>query len=209
MTFQVFIQKCLFFFRPRETLRGCWKRFLFRLRGARLGRRIILSDLSINWPHQVQIDDDCCFETGTDITYASFWRPGPSIFIGARTFIGHHCELNVTDRIRIGTDCLIASGCKLIDHNHGVATNAPMRHQPTPSAPIELEDDVWLGANVVVLMGVRIGKGAVVGAGAVVTRSILSYEIWAGVPAKKIGSRQAQSSQTENASVESNAVTPQ
>jgi acetyltransferase-like isoleucine patch superfamily enzyme len=52
-----------------------------------------------------------------------------------------------------------------------------------------LEEDVWLGCHVVVLMGVKIGRGAVVAAGAIVNKNIPSYEIWGGVPAKKIGER--------------------
>lgn len=55
--------------------------------------------------------------------------------------------------------------------------------------PLEIGNDVWIGSNVCVLRGVKIGDGAVVGAGAVVTHDIPPYEIWAGVPAKKIGKR--------------------
>lgn len=55
--------------------------------------------------------------------------------------------------------------------------------------PLEIGNDVWIGSNVCVLRNVKIGDGAVVGAGAVVTHDIPPYEIWAGVPAKKIGQR--------------------
>jgi acetyltransferase-like isoleucine patch superfamily enzyme len=62
-----------------------------------------------------------------------------------------------------------------------------MREQPlTSRGDIVLEDDVWLGANVVVLDGVTIGRGAIVGAGAVVTQSIPPYAIAGGVPARVI-----------------------
>ncbi len=56
-------------------------------------------------------------------------------------------------------------------------------------AEIILAEDVWLGVNVVILKGVHIGRGAIVGAGAVVTQTIPEYEIWGGVPARKIGER--------------------
>jgi acetyltransferase-like isoleucine patch superfamily enzyme len=66
----------------------------------------------------------------------------------------------------------------------------PMNQQTTGAeAEIVLEDDVWLGANVVVLKGVRIGRGAIVAAGAVVTRSVPGFEIWGGVPARRLGER--------------------
>jgi acetyltransferase-like isoleucine patch superfamily enzyme len=54
---------------------------------------------------------------------------------------------------------------------------------------VVLEDDVWLGAGVTVMPGVTIHTGAVIGAGSVVTKDVSAYEIWAGVPAKKIGER--------------------
>jgi acetyltransferase-like isoleucine patch superfamily enzyme len=54
---------------------------------------------------------------------------------------------------------------------------------------VVLEDDVWLGAGVVVTPGVTIARGAVVGANAVVTKDVPEYEIWAGVPARRIGER--------------------
>lgn len=60
-------------------------------------------------------------------------------------------------------------------------------------APIIVEDDVWIGANAVLVSGVTIGKGSVVGAGAVVTRSFPPYSIIAGVPARTIGTRGAPS----------------
>jgi acetyltransferase-like isoleucine patch superfamily enzyme len=63
--------------------------------------------------------------------------------------------------------------------------------QPGTDAAIVLGDDTWLGANVVVLKGVTIGRGAVVVAGAVVTRDVISHTIVAGVPARPIGTRPA------------------
>ena len=55
--------------------------------------------------------------------------------------------------------------------------------------PLIIGNDVWIGSNVCIMRGVTIGNGAVIGAGAVVTHNVPPYEIWAGVPAKKIGQR--------------------
>ena len=66
-----------------------------------------------------------------------------------------------------------------------------MNIQPNVEAEIILENNVWLGVNVTVLKGVTIGSGAIVAAGAVVTKSIGPNEIWGGVPARKIKSRDA------------------
>lgn len=116
--------------------------------------------------------------------------PGPSIVLGDRCYVGRGVEFNIRLKLTMGSDCLIAAGCRFIDHDHGtVISQGPMRLQNGASGEIILEDDVWLGANVIVLKGVTIGKGAVVAAASVVTKSIPSMEIWAGVPAKQIGTR--------------------
>jgi acetyltransferase-like isoleucine patch superfamily enzyme len=148
----------------------------------------------MTWPHQVSVGKDCMLEHDLHFRYDGPWRPGPSIVIGDRAFLGVACEFNITDHIRIGDDCLIASGCKFIDHDHGMVEGVPMNRQQGPEAPIVLENNVWLGANVIVLKGVTIGCGAVVAAGAVVTKSVPPREIWGGVPARKIGQRAPDSS---------------
>jgi acetyltransferase-like isoleucine patch superfamily enzyme len=123
--------------------------------------------------------------------YDGIYAPGPTIIIGDRVFIGAASEFNIRRGVQIGPDCLIASGCKFVDHDHGTSRrDVPMNQQADGAeAPITLEEDVWLGANVIVLKGVRIGRGAIVAAGAVVTKSVPAYEIWGGVPARKLSER--------------------
>ena len=169
------------------TIRTWWWRAL----GMQVGRGTFLPRVRMTWPHQVSLGRDCTLEHDLHFKYDGIWAPGPSIIVRDRVFIGFGCEFNVRRRLEIGDDCLIASGCKFIDHDHGISTRErPMREQTAGAeAEIVLEQDVWLGANVVVLKGVRIGRGAIVAAGAVVTKSIPSHEIWGGVPAGKIGER--------------------
>ena len=64
-----------------------------------------------------------------------------------------------------------------------------MFRQGVEVAPVVIEDDVWIGLNVVVLQGVTIGRGAIVGAGAVVTKNIPAWSIAHGVPAKVVDNR--------------------
>ena len=69
-------------------------------------------------------------------------------------------------------------------------TDIPMMDQGmSPFAPIVIEDDVWVGAAAIILKGIRIGKGAIVTAGAVVTDDVPHHSIVGGVPARVIGSR--------------------
>jgi acetyltransferase-like isoleucine patch superfamily enzyme len=144
----------------------------------------------MTWPHQVSIADGCLLEPDLFFKFDGVCLPGPSILIGEGTFIGRGCEFNIRKGITVGKRAAIASGCKFVDHDHDISDPGQMDSRPGEEAAIAIGDDVWLGANVVVLKGVMIGRSAVVGAGAVVTRSIPGGEIWAGIPARKIGARQ-------------------
>jgi acetyltransferase-like isoleucine patch superfamily enzyme len=165
--------------------RKLWYSFL----GMHVGHETVLPNVKVTWPHQVSIGNNCALESNITFKFDGVWQPGPSIQIMNRVFLGSGCEFNIREGIIIGNDSNIASGCRFIDHDHGIEDGRLIGSQPSNEEAIKLGDDVWLGCNVVVLKGVQIGDGAVVGAGAVVTKSILSKEIWAGVPARKIGQR--------------------
>ncbi len=117
---------------------------------------------------------------------------GGSVIIGEATHIQGRCNLKgfVEDLI-IGSNVQIAPGCAFspYEHNYDDLTR-PIRSQGLHSkGPIIVEDDVWLGLDVKVLDGVTIGKGAIVGAGAVVTKDIPPYAIAVGVPARVVAYR--------------------
>lgn len=170
---------------PRSLLR----KFIWTLRGAKIGDGTRLPRSRVVWPHQVKIGAHCTLQHDIFFNYDHFWTPGPSILIGDRVFVGAGVEFNCQGRIEIGNDSLIAAGCRFVDHDHASRPDKPIREQGNVIQPIVLEAGVWLGANVVVLKGVTIGSGAVIGAGSVVTRSVPPLEVWGGVPAKLIHSR--------------------
>ena len=112
--------------------------------------------------------------------------------IGANTYVQSGCIFNpFVASIIIGANCMIAARCAFMPYQHSFAdTSRPMREQPlTSRGDIIIEDDVWLGLNVCVMDGVTIGRGAVIGAGSVVTRDIPPYAIAGGVPARVISYR--------------------
>ncbi len=117
---------------------------------------------------------------------------GGSVIIGEFTHIQGRCNLKgfVSDLI-IGSNVQIAPGCAFSPYEHVFDDpNRPIWAQGLRSkGPIVVEDDVWLGLDVKVLDGVTIGRGAVVGAGAVVTKDIPPFAIAVGVPARVIGYR--------------------
>jgi acetyltransferase-like isoleucine patch superfamily enzyme len=155
----------------------------------RIGKSTSLSKIDVTWPHQVLIGKKCVFEKGIYFKYDGIWQKGPSIIIGDEVFIGKGCEFNINCKIVIDNYVNIASGCKFIDHDHGIVADKRIGPQQSVKAAIIINEDAWLGVNVIVLKGVLIGKGAVIAAGAVVTRSVPAYEIWGGIPARKIGQR--------------------
>ncbi len=170
---------------PLLSVRVWW----YRMMGMQVGRGTRLPRIIVTWPHQVKLGSHCEVEPGIFFKYDGPWREGPSIRIGSHVFIGARAEFNIQHGLDIGNDCLVASGCRLIDHLHGMDRDRPVRAQPCTGAPIVMEDDSGVGANSVVLKGVTIGRGAFVGANSLVLQSIPPYEIWLGVPARKVGER--------------------
>jgi acetyltransferase-like isoleucine patch superfamily enzyme len=157
--------------------------------GMEIGSGTVVPRLLVTWPHQVKVGKNCVIEPDVYFKFDGIHKPGPNILVGNNTFIGRGCEFNISDRLEIGNNCLIASGSKFIDHDHGTSISSLMRHQPCLTDPITIEDDVWIGANAVILRGVSIGTGAVIAAGAVVRSNVKPYDIVGGIPAKIIKSR--------------------
>lgn len=162
------------------------RRLHFWLRGASIGKDTRLPRLQITWPHQLQLGRGCVLQPDIFFNYSHFWTPGPSMVFGDRVFIGRGCEFNIREKLTVGDDCLIASGCTFVDADHGRSDSQSMNEQPLESARITLGRNVWLGAHCTVLKGVTLGDGAVIGAGSVVTKPVPAGETWAGVPARPI-----------------------
>jgi len=113
-----------------------------------------------------------------------------TITFGTRSFCGLFCIFGVNDRIDIGADVLIADSVTVRDTDHIFAdVDTTIISQGIEVRPVVIEDDVWIGHGATVLKGVRIGRGAVVAAGAVVTRDVEPYSVVGGVPARVIGRR--------------------
>lgn len=109
------------------------------------------------------------------------------IKIGEKSYLGPYCFIGSCHKLEIGENTLIGANCYLITVNHRRDHGQlPIIEQGYAGASINIGNNVWLGAHVVVLPGISIGNNSVVGAGAVVTKDIPCGETWAGVPACKI-----------------------
>jgi lipopolysaccharide O-acetyltransferase len=133
--------------------------------------------------------------TGFDCRLDAFSKTGKScLMIGEDVQINDYVHIGAIERVEIGNRVLIASKVFITDHNHGYYGDKGEQSSPLEppvkrklsSAPVKIEDDVWVGEFVAVLSGVTIGKGAVIGAMSVVTKNIPSYSIAVGSSEKVI-----------------------
>lgn len=114
---------------------------------------------------------------------ANFFKPS-GITIGHDSIIGDHCFLDGRASLTIGNHVGIASQVLIYNDEHDID------HDYNNSfGPVTIKDYVFIGPRSIILPNVTIGKGAVVAAGAVVTKDIPEFEVWGGVPAKKIKDR--------------------
>jgi acetyltransferase-like isoleucine patch superfamily enzyme len=104
-------------------------------------------------------------------------------------FVGRGCLFDISTQLTVGKGTLLAPGCFITDHNHATSPDAMIWTQDCIEAPVKIGADVWLGARAIVLPGVTIGDGAIIGAGAVVTRDVPPMTVVAGVPAKFLRER--------------------
>jgi len=116
---------------------------------------------------------------------ANFFKPS-GISIGQNSIIGYGVFLDGRGGLTIGSHVDVASQVLIYTNEHDI--NSPSFGNSF--APVVIKDYVFIGPRTIILPGVTIGRGAIVGAGAVVTKDIPDFEIWGGVPAKKISDRQ-------------------
>lgn len=115
---------------------------------------------------------------------ARMYQPN-NISIGNGTIVGDHVTLDGRDKLIIGDHVDIATGVMIFNSQH----NTKDESFAAIERPVVIEDYVFIGPRAIILPGVTIKKGAIIGAGAVVTKDVGSMAIVGGVPAKQIGTR--------------------
>ena len=190
---------------------------LYPLILGRVGRNVAFGcNVVLRHPHKIEIDDNvviddqCCLDAkGTTNRGISIKR---GVFIGRNTIlsckngdivldedanVGFNVEVFSAATVRVGKKVLIAAYTYLVGGDHLYdRVDVPVLDQGRTARGIDIGDNVWLGAHVVVADGVRIGRDAVVGAGAVVTSDVPEFHVAAGVPARVIRDRRASESGT-------------
>jgi len=142
--------------------------------------------------HQVEaikIGDRVEIRKGARLETIGNWdQKAPKIIIGDRTSIHMYFHCGASESVIIGNDVLIASRVFITDHSHNIdcLEFPPIRGGRLDVSPVVIEDEVWIGEGAVILKGVTVGRRAVIGANAVVTKDVLPCTVVGGVPAKLI-----------------------
>ena len=120
------------------------------------------------------------------VTIKAFWN----LSIGEKGSINNGAWINAMGGVKIGNHVLIGPYVIIHSGNHKFdRLDIPIQEQGWNKLGVIIGDDVWIGANAIVLPGVTVGKGSVIGSGAVVTRDIPPYSVAVGIPAEVIKSR--------------------
>lgn len=168
-----------------------WNRLRAFNQSTRLGKlgKGVFIDKNVSllrFPKNIFIDDEVVIKQGAHICACN---ADSKIKIGKRTTVGFYTFVYASESIVIGNDCLIAPFVYIVDSDHSIQRGMPINRQSNQTQSIIIEDDVWIATGAKILKGVRIGKGSVIAAGAVVKEEVPPYSIVGGIPGKIIGSR--------------------
>ncbi|MBI4169048.1 MAG: acyltransferase [Acidobacteria bacterium] len=198
-------------------LRGSLHRFRFRQAGRRLflGRRVeilfpgylsvgdnvsigrdsylnCLSEEGVRIGHNVRLKEHLWLQVTSHLT-----ERGKGIAIGDNCYVGPYCVLGGGGGVTIGSNVTLGAGVDILAENHRFEeVDRPINRQGVIRRGIVIEDDCWIGNRAIVLDGLRVGRGSVIGAAAVVTRDLPPFSVAVGNPARVVRSRQRQETGT-------------
>lgn len=144
---------------------------------------------TISHPELIHIDKNTQILKGSRIQiYPELTGINAKVLIGKNCFIGYSFTILAGESIMIGDNVLIASHVSIFSENHGMEVESELSYaeQPLQCKQTHIDEGCWIGENVVILPGVKIGKKCVIGAGSIVTHDIPDYCKVAGNPAKII-----------------------
>lgn len=145
-------------------------------------------EIPFKWS-DITLESQVALDRGVSLVCGGPVRGG-KLIIRSGTYVNRFTIFDAHEHLEIGRDCMIGPHCYFTDANHGTAGGLSVKSQKMDTAPVVVEDEVWIGAGVIVLPGVRIGRGAVIGAGSVVTHEIPSNAVAVGNPARVLRIRE-------------------
>jgi len=192
-------------------LRGLWWRLWLKYSD---GLLLVGSHVSIKNPQYISVgrrfvaEDYCEIQGlsklgiifGNNVTIGSYAMIRPSGYygreigiglkMGNNSNIGPYCFIGCSGRIEIGNNVMMSPRVSIYSENHNFErVDIPMKEQGVTRGVTIIEDDCWIASNSIILSDVRIGRGAVIAAGSVVSQDVLPYAVVAGVPARVVKMR--------------------
>lgn len=131
-----------------------------------------------------RLDGFCFIYAGARLDHVHGIEAGRALSVNSGAFVSGRGGLTLGNGVLIGPNAVIATT------EHRFRGERPISEQGHDAKPVRIGDDVWIGANAVILGGVRVARGTVVAAGAVVDRDTEAYTIVGGVPARPLGRRE-------------------
>lgn len=136
---------------------------------------------------RLTLSDRVSLQKGAVISLAA----GTEAFLGEGVYLGEYSVVMVKQSIKIGPRSMIGPHCVFADYGHAFeSASEVMTPDKVLCKPIQVEENVWVGAGAKILAGVTLGKGSVIGAGSVVTRDVPPFAVVAGAPAKVLRTRE-------------------
>lgn len=176
-----------YFIRPLR--RNC---IIWQIRYANRNALIETKYISCSDIKDIRIGYGSSVHHGTVLAVASH-QVKSAIIVGENTYIGENNNIRAADGlISIGDFCLISQGVTIITSNHAIKREIPIAEQSWISVnnKVTICNGVWIGANAVILPDVTVNEGAVIAAGAIVTKDVPAYAVVAGNPARVIKYRE-------------------
>jgi acetyltransferase-like isoleucine patch superfamily enzyme len=158
---------------------------IYKLLFAKIGSRSRLINTKVDGYNRISIGDKVYINTGGWLACVPLTGSNAAtLSIGSGTYIGRFCHIYATAEITIGNKVLMADKVYIADNLHGhTDITLPVIDQPVQQTnPVAIGDGAWLGENVCII-GASVGKNAVIGANAVVTKDIPDYAVAVGAPA--------------------------
>lgn len=158
------------------------------------GAKVVLGDeVLLGRDHRVEAFGSSEIHIGSRVHFHERARiqaaDGAHIYIADDCFFHHDISILSHTSITIGSNGIFAAFCYLSDHNHKIDKATPIRTQGFNTEPLSIGADVWLGVGATLIKGANLGEGVVVAARSVVNKIVPAYEIWGGIPAKKLSER--------------------
>lgn len=168
------------------SLRSLFWRIILKVNGGGIGKEVRIYEgvkLASKRGCPIRLGDHVSLEKGVVLSTSERGK----IKIGNHVYIGEYSILTSNEEIEIGDHVLISPHNDIVDFNHVYEnSHIPIDQQGILTKKITIQEDAWIGSGCKILMGVTIGKGAVIGAGSIVTKDVPSYHVVVGNPAKTI-----------------------